>query len=41
MKIIAKKIGFLDEIVSGILGAAAAWVYIIVMYAIFVFFGGE
>ncbi len=41
MKIISKKIRLWDEIIPGILGALAAWGYIMLMYAAVVAFGGE
>jgi hypothetical protein len=41
MDSISKKIRLWDEIVYGILGALAAWAYIMLMYAAVVAFGGE
>jgi hypothetical protein len=41
MNSISKKIRLWDEIVYGILGAIAAWGYIMLMYAAFVAFGVE
>jgi hypothetical protein len=41
MNSISKKIRLWDEIVCGILGALAAWGYIMLMWAAVVAFGGE